>query len=269
MGIDWSPVADAIAKAETRGTVGVTILTSQGERWSHQGSRQFGLASTVKIPIMLEIFRQIDRGERALGDRHVLREEEKARGSGVMLHLEAGLDLSLYELLYLMISISDNTATNLLIQMAGMDAINATMQELGMSGTILGREMKGRPAIEGEQENLGTTDDFVRLIGAILDGSAASTDSCAAMRGILEKQQCSTRISRYLPVDESIVWGSKPGSVTGVTTDAGYVTTPNGTLQIAVFCENMPDQHLGEYAIGDITRTALVATGLVEPLFTS
>lgn len=269
MVVNWSPVADIVTQTETRGTVGVTILTPQGERWSHQGSRKFRVASTVKIPIMLEIFRQIDRGERALTDRHTLLEEEKAMGSGVMLHLNAGLDLTIHELLYLMISISDNTATNLLIRKAGMPAVNATMQELNMTGTNLGREMKGRPAIAGEQENFGTTDDYVAVVGAILDGSAASSDSCAAMRALLEKQQCTTRIARYLPIDERIRWGSKPGSITGVTTDAGYISTPDGTLIISVFCEGMPDQHVGELSIGEITRAALQVTGLVEPLYTS
>ena len=218
---------------------------------------------------MIEIYRQIDRGERALTDAYVVNDADRAVGSGIMLGLHNGATLNLEDLVYLMISISDNTATNVLIDYAGMDAVNATMQELGMTRSTLGRKMKGRPAQGDEQENWATSDDYITVLQAILERKAASPESCDRMIAMLEKQSSTRRISRYLPVQEGIRWGSKTGSVLGVTNDVGFVTTARGTLLISVFCEALPDQHVGEKVIGDISRAAMKATGVVEPLYTS
>lgn len=268
--INWDDVGNIIRRAEeSGGVIGATIVAPAGDRFSHNGERKFGAASTVKIPLMIELFRQIDRGERTLDDEYVLKADDIAIGSGVMLHLHHGMTFTLNDLIYLMISISDNTATNILIDMAGMDHVNETMRSLGMLNSNLGRKMKGRPAQAGEQENWATPDDYAAAIAALVEGRAASTDSCEKMLAMLQKQQNSRRISRYLPEREDIRWGSKTGSVKGVTNDAGFITTPKGTLIISVYCESLPDQHIGEQAIGDISRAAMVATGVAEPLWTS
>jgi beta-lactamase class A len=268
--INWDDIAKVIRSTEeTGGAVGATVVAPTGDRFSYNGDRKFGAASTVKIPLMIEIFRQIDRGERKLDDEYVLRAEDIAVGSGVMLHLHHGMTFTLNDLIYLMISISDNTATNILVDMAGMDAVNETIRSLGMGNSNLGRKMKGRPAQAGEQENWATPNDYAKAVEALLDSTAASADSCRKMLAMLETQQNSRRISRYLPEREDIRWGSKTGSVKGVTNDVGFITSPAGTLIVSVYCEGLPDQHLGEKAIGDISRAAMVATGIAEPLWTS
>ena len=266
---DWSQVEAVVANASESGTVGVTIIGPDGDRWSHLGSRKFSAASTVKIPIMIEIFRQIDAGKRALDDRYTITEADQTGGSGVMGHLHDGMEFTVNDLIYLMISISDNRATNILIRMADMDAVNRTMRDLGMANSVLGREMKGRLAIANESENWATPSDYADVIRAILDGEAASRTSCDAMIAMLGKQQNSRRISRYLPQSNSIRWGSKTGSNAGVTNDAGFIIGPNGRLIVSVYCENFPDQHVGEQVIGDISRAAMAATGVAGPLYTS
>ena len=269
MATNWSMIEDVVAQASESGTVGVSLIGPDGASWSHHGDRKFGAASTVKIPIMVELFRQIDAGKRSLDDRHVTSEADMTPGSGVLLNMHQGIELTLNDLIYLMISISDNMATNILIRMAGMDAVNRAMRDLGMRNSLLGREMKGRPATAGEQENLATPNDYAVAIRAILDGEAASRASCDAMMAMLEKQQNGRRIARYLPQHSAIRWGSKTGSITGVTNDAGFILAPNGRLIVAVYCENFPDQHVGEQVIGDISRAAMAATGIVGPLYTS
>jgi beta-lactamase class A len=266
---NWTMVEEVVAAASEQGTVGVSILGPTGETWSHHGDRKFGAASTVKIPIMAEIYRQIDAGERALDDIHVYTEADTTMGSGVMLHLHTGLEFTLNDLIYLMISISDNIATNILIRMAGMENVNRTMARLGMRNSILGREMKGRPATKGEQEHWATPNDYVAAVRAILDGEAASRASCDKMAAMLETQQNGRRIARYLPQAAAIRWGSKTGSVAGVTNDVGFVEGPNGRMIIAVYCENFPDQHVGEQVIGDVARAAMAVTGVAGPLYTS
>jgi beta-lactamase class A len=117
--------------------------------------------------------------------------------------------------------------------------------------------------VAGETENWATPDDYTVVLQAILDHEAASAESCDAMVAMLEKQQNSRRIARYLPQSEEIRWGTKTGSIAGVTNDAGFVITPKGRLIIAVFCEGMDDQHLGEQTIGDVSRAAFDATGIL------
>ncbi len=84
---------------------------------------------------------------------------------------------------------------------------------------------------------------------------------------MLEKQQCTNRVSRYL--SPATRWGSKTGQIEGVTKDVGFVVTERGSLVISAFCEDLPDRHVGDQFIGDITRAALKVTGIVEPLETS
>jgi beta-lactamase class A len=218
---------------------------------------------------MVEIYRQIDAGQRALADLYQLEDSDRGEGSGVLRHLRTGIELSLADLLYLMMSISDNVATNILIRMAGMDAINRTMADLGMSNSNLSRFMVGRPARADETENLATPNDYAGAMAKILSHEAASTDSCVAMVELLSKQQNHRRLSRYLPRSESVRWGSKTGTSAGNVNDVGYITGPNGQLIIAVYTENYVDVHTAEQVIGQVARAALLDSGVAGPSFTS
>ena len=162
----------------------------------------------------------------------------------------------------LMIAISDNTATNILIDLAGMDRINDTMRSLGMVGSILGRPMVGRLAIEGEQENLATPDDYARAVGAIVGGSAASKEACRAMMVALERQQNHRRIGRHVPGESGYRWGSKTGTNTGIVNDVGYVAAPVGTMCIAVYCRGVESEVDGEEIIAEVARAAMRAAGV-------
>lgn len=259
---DWTILSTRMDDLAGHGDIGISVVSPCGETWSRQGDVAFPSASTAKIPIMIEIHRMLDRQQMAIGDEHVLASDEKSNGSGVLRHLHSGLVLSVADLLYLMISISDNTATNILIKLAGMDRINATMRELGMRTSILGRLMVGRLAIAGEQENLASANDYVRALGAIVDGSAACAAACSAMLATLELQQNKHRIGRYVPAQEGFRWGSKTGTNPGVVNDVGFVTGPTGTMLIAIYCRNVDSEVLGEQLIADATLAAMRATGL-------
>jgi beta-lactamase class A len=208
---------------------------------------------------MAELFRQIDIGARSLSELYVLSDADKAPGSGVMTHLHSGMQFTIADLAYLMMSISDNTATNVFIEMLGMPAIGATMQRLAMSNSTIGRKMLGRKAQGDEKENWATPRDYAGAIEVILEKRAASTTSCDAMIALLEKQQNDRRIARCLPKASRPRWGSKTGSVEGVCNDVGFVMSESGPVILSVFCENPPDQHSGEAIIGDISRAALEA----------
>jgi len=251
-------VSDLIARAEAGGAIiGVSAVLATGERFSHNGRRRFVAASTVKIAIMIELFRQIDTGHLLLNTRHTLRPEDKATGSGVVANLHDGIELTLGDLAYLMMSISDNSSTNMLIDHVGPERVNATMGDLGMAGSTLGRRMRGMQAEASEQENWAVPDDYSRAISALLDGSAASAASCAKMLELLEAQQNERRIARHLPQANRPRWGSKTGSLPGVTNDVGYVITEQGPVIMAIFCEDQPDPHDGEQIVGEIAHALL------------
>ncbi len=253
---DWSPLTAAIAAAEAAGaTVGAAVIAPDGTRFSHNGTRHFRAASTVKIAIMIELFRQIDAGRHTLDQPHTLTAAEKANGSGVLLHLHDGLVLTVADIAYLMMSISDNAATNILIDLVGQDAVNATMRALGMQTSVLGRKMLSRPVAAGAVENWAAPDDYATVIAAILSGRAASPAGCAKMVTLLEQQQNPRRIARHLP--EGTRWGSKTGSLAGVVNDVGFIDTKAGPLCLALFCENPPDPHAGEAFLGGMARAAL------------
>lgn len=254
----WRGVLNAIQDAEEAGIdVGVAIHTPGAGSFAHRGDDVFLSASTIKIAIMIELFRRIDAGELSLDAPYTLRMEDKVPGSGVLQQLHDGIGLTLGDIVYLMMSISDNPATNILIDHLGIEGINATMRQLGLERSVLGRKMMGRPALETEQENLATPEEFARMVGAIIDGTAASELSCARMIGLLEMQQNTRRIGRFVP--EGTRWGSKTGSYDTVANDVGFVMLESGPLLISVFTANLPDMVHGEILISEIAREAIRA----------
>lgn len=251
-----STVESVIANAEAAGArVGLSAILPDGTRIGHREHEIFKSASCIKIAIMIELFRRIDAGDMSLADTYVLKQEDKVPGSGVLQELHAGIELTIRDVCYLMMSISDNPATNILIDYVGMDAVNATMRELGMKQSVLGRPMRGRPANDNEQENLATPAEFARLVNSILEGQAASAESCMAMIEMMKLQSNDKRIGRFVP--EGTEWGSKTGSYTTVVNDCGFIMTPDGPLVIAVFTEDVPDLVSGEIAIAEIARGLL------------
>ncbi len=262
---DWASVEDLARDAErTGGVVGIAVHDATRELFSRHGARRFRAASTIKVPIMIEAYRQSERGALSLDDRHELRDEDRVPGSGVLGHLHAGLDLTVADLLSLMIAVSDNSATNLIIDRVGLDPVNVTMQSLGMRDSILGRRILGHLPKAGDPENWATPGDFSRAIQAIVNGDAAGAESCARMLETLEQQGEVRRISRFLPAAPDIRWGTKPGDLPGVVNDVGFVASDRGTLSIAVFTENLPDLDSAERTIGEIARAALALTGIVS-----
>ncbi len=208
---------------------------------------------------MIELFRQIDAGDHSLSDSYRLRTEDQSAGSGVMQDLHEGMEFTLGDLVYLMISISDNSATNILIDLVGMDQVNATMRRLEMANSTLGRKMRGRERLAAEEENWATPEDYAAATASVLSNRAASTEACARMIALLEKQQNDRRIARYLPRTDGPRWGSKTGSLPGIVNDVGFIMTARGPLIISMFCEGQADVHRAEQIIGEVSRAALTA----------
>ena len=257
--VNWAGVEAVIRSVEETGTrAGVAAIAPSADRFRHNAAQRFVAASTIKIAIMIELYRQIDAGQHTLDERHLMRAADRANGSGVMLHLHEGMEFTLNDLCYLMMSISDNTATNMLMDIVGQDRVNAAMRALGVTESVLGRKM-GQYNLGPQHENYATPDEFADLIAAILGNRAAAPASCAAMVAVLEKQQNDRRIARHLPKQDGPRWGTKTGSMPAITNDAGFIMTERGPLIIAVYTANQPDRNLAESQIGAIARAALEA----------
>jgi beta-lactamase class A len=262
MTTQWNNLAEAVEACPFQ--AGVSLMTLDGDIWGHRENEQCSAASVIKIPLMVEIMRQVDSGKRNLDDIHVLLREDKAVGSGVLLEMHDGLEVTLHDLLYLMISISDNTATNILIDFAGMEETNQRMQSFGFNGTVLNRKMQGRSALPGQKENLVVPAECSQLIKLILTGKAASKDSCDVMVNLLKTQQNRRRLARPLTDQhEHIEFGSKTGSIAGVCNDAGFFRVGDRTVVLSVFLEQVTDGNEAEAFIGAISTAALKDAGML------
>ena len=111
-----------------------------GETLFHNENHIFPAASIVKVPILLEYLRQKEKGMLNPDDDVVLEEKDVVGGAGILLELHRGIGLTLQDLIHLMIVISDNTASNVMLDKAGMDEVNAFMRSLGLVDTVIGRK---------------------------------------------------------------------------------------------------------------------------------
>ncbi len=259
---NWTRLENAVNEAPFQ--IGVSLSTLDGVSWGYRSDTLCQAASVIKIMIMVEIMHLVDAGLRNLTDMHVIKSDDKTPGSGVLLDLHDGLELTLQDMLHLMMVISDNTATNLLIDFAGIDAINRRMSEWGITGSVLNRKMQGHPAGPGQKENFLVPCECSRLLRMLLAGEAASSQSCEFMVGLLRKQRNRRRLARPLNgKHEHIEFGGKPGTIKGVCNDAGFFRTGERTIILSVFLERVTDNHAAEATIGGIARAALEDAGFL------
>ena len=249
----WAAGDDLLRDAP--GSWAVAVADAGGDLlWGHDPDRQFKAASTIKIAILIALFRAIDAGSLTLGERRTLQAGDKVPGSGVLKGLDEGLPLTLHDLAHLMIAISDNSASNMLIDAVGLNAVNVASSDLGANGTVLGRRFYGRAALPGEPENLTTARDLTRLLAAILGNRAASPASCAAMLDYLRGQTHLDRLARRLP--EALSYAGKTGSLTGTALDAGIIFAPARPLIVAAIAADLPEPYAAEETMGQLALAA-------------
>src|SRR3712207_5016623 len=159
--------------AEFAGTGGIAAKhLGTGEEIRINADDLTATASTIKVPILIELFRQVEAGEVRLEDRLAVNEAIRAPGSGVLRELSLGVELTVRDHATLMIVVSDNTSTNLLIDLVGRERVNQTMAEFGFRQTRL-RQRLDFPAIGPDARNLaGTTPGE---LAAIMEALATGT----------------------------------------------------------------------------------------------
>ncbi len=209
----------ATIAASADGVVGYVVVDLiSGERFTRLEREQFPTASTIKLAVLYELLKQADDGKVSL-DEAVPLDRTRAVAGGLLYELTRP-SLSPRDLAVAMILQSDNTATNVLIDRVGMAAVNARMQTLGLTGTLLRRHMIDTDAARRGDENVATPADLARLLQVFHAGEGLSPASKAAALEILKKFK-RTPVRSGVPDDTPVA--SKNGELDGVRADAGIV----------------------------------------------
>lgn len=236
----------------SRGVVGLTAfdLTS-GERFAVNENVVFPQASAIKVAILMEVFKQAHEGKFKLTDTRRIQREDKTGGSGILAELGDGtVEMTLHDLCVLMIVLSDNTATNMLLDLVGRENINRTLASLGLKETKVQRRMMDMEAAKRGQENLSTPAEAARIMEILYKGEFVSRSICDEILGILKKGKA-TNLKAGLP--EEIVVASKPGSIPGVTTEWAIVYAKKRPYIVTVMEKN--GQGDAPTLIKEISRT--------------
>lgn len=227
-----------------------------GESFSHQADLPMPTASLIKLPVMIEAYRQAAEGKVELTERLTLREEDKVPGSGILTtHFSAGLQLPLRDAVRLMMAYSDNTATNLVVTKVGLASVNATMEPLELPHTkihslVFRRETSILPE-RSKEFGLGSTSarDMVRLLELLWNGKLGDEAATKAMLAHLKACE-DKRLSRHLP--SKIAVYQKTGSVNAVRTVAGILDLTSGPVAICVLTSENKDQRWSADNAGEV-----------------
>jgi beta-lactamase class A len=240
---------------EYDGILGVAIRDLQtGEELLVNGQSTFPTGSSIKIPILIELHRQAASGELQLTDRLPVAKKDQVGGSGILFHFSPETSqLSLEDLSVLMIALSDNTATNLLIERLGMGRINQTLKELGLGAIRLQRKMIDLAAMARGEENLSTPREAARLMELLAHGKVISSEVSAGVLRTLRIPKASP-IPQLLP--SSVLIANKPGGVEGAACDWALVEVPHRPYTIAVMTTFNGERAGADETIARISRLA-------------
>lgn len=273
---------DEAVQREIRGCEGTVCLYARnlgtGAAYGVRENERVRTASTIKLPIMAATFAKVRAGEAKWDEPILLRDEDKVSGSGVLHEFSGGLKLPLRDLVHLMIVVSDNTATNLVLDRISADAVNEYLDKLGLKETRSLRKVRGdgtqlkapsgwsKAGLVEENKKYGlgvsTAREMVELLAKLDRGEVGAAEDSREMLAILERQQFKDGIGRKL---ERYKVASKSGSLDALRSDVGIVTTPKGKVAMAVTVDGLKEVDYTEDNAGLllIARLApLLVTGL-------
>jgi beta-lactamase class A len=216
------------------GVMGIEVLDlTDSSRIGVNQNLVFPQGSAIKIPILLELFRRADHDPALLRTRHSISEATRTGGSGVLQFFsDGGSELSSEDLAVLMITLSDNGATNILIDALGMDSVNSTMSSLGLKQTKLQRRMISPASSARGEENISTPAEAAEVMARLSRCDLPlSKSACERVRELLELPK-SEPVRSVIPDDIPVA--SKPGGIVGVATSWALVELPDHPFVITV-----------------------------------
>ena len=227
---------------------------------------EFHAASTMKVPVMIELYKQQNQGLINLSDSIVLVNEFKSIVDGSPYKMDIGDDSddviyskigtkqTLYDLMVPMITVSSNLATNVLIGIVDAKKTTQTMRDLGAKKINVLRGVEDIKAYEQGLSNSTTARDLMVIMKAIANSKAGTKADCEAMLSILKDQQWNDMIPKYLP--DNVEVAHKTGSITGVHHDAAIVYPPNGKDYVLVLLsKNLKDFDEGTDKLARISES--------------
>jgi beta-lactamase class A len=244
----------AIAE-NSEAVVGIAIKNlATGEKFFVNENEIFPQASSIKIHILAELYHQAEQGKFRLTDIVPLPAAVRVGGSGILNELgESGVSMSLRDYAVLMVVLSDNTATNLLIKQVGMDNVNKFLQSNGAAKTRLQRQMMDVKAAAEGRENIGTPKEVLMILEKMYRGEIVSKNASEEMIKILQKPKDGP-IRAGVPADVEIA--NKEGDVEGVRCDVGIVYLPKAPYAICVMTKLLAHDSDGPRIITEIARLA-------------
>ena len=235
-----------------------TSLFINADEWFHA-------ASTMKTPVLIEVYRQALEGRFDLDDTIPVKNEFTSiadgsiyelsidRDGGDALYEHLGSEMKIRELVYSMIVRSGNLATNLVIEQVGADSVNHTMREIGADGIRVLRGVEDMPAFEAGMNNETTARGLAVMYQRLAEGAILDDDSRNEVISILKDQHYRDMIPAGLP--ESVEIAHKTGSITGITHDSGIVFLPDGRRYVlVVLSKNLPEHVVGHQTGSEISR---------------
>ena len=254
----------------TGADVAVALRTFDGKtEWFFRADESLHAASTMKVPVMIELFHQIRQGKLRLDDPLPIKNEfrsivdgsvyalDPAEDSETALYKALGQTRTLSELCDLMITISSNLATNLVIEKLGVENIRATVHSLGADGMRVLRGVEDNKAYEKGLNNTTTARGLLLLLEAIAKGKAVDQDASRKMIEILERQTFHEGIPAGLPSGMRVA--HKTGEITKIHHDAAIVYAPRPFV-LVILVQGIADTKQSAALIADSTRELYQAT---------
>ena len=245
---------------EVDGTWSVVLndITHQ-KQWKINEHDLHYAASIIKVPIMATVFSLADKGQLSMSEKIIMKPEDQVGGSGVLQHLTPNEKISIADLTILMIIQSDNTATNMLIDVVGVENIQQTMEHIGMEKSTFYNKLMIVPA-DLEGSNKITANDMSIMLNQMLLGKISSYYACEKMIDMMKKQQIHyltknlpNHSSEYIGTERKWQFASKTGNVTGTKHDMGILYV-NGKIMTVTVLSSQCDKEVALETLSNIGR---------------
>ena len=248
---EWKKKIEKII-SQVEGNVCINFYDlNKNNGFSVNGDKKVLSASMIKLLILAELMKKIFENKFSLSDTVMMANFMKIGGDGVLKELNTGHHFTLKELATLMIIVSDNQATNILIDFLGMENINQLGKELDLKETFLGRKMIDAEARKKGYDNYTCADDISLLLKLIYQEKLINKEASQLMLDILLRQQQGERLQRYLPSDIKIA--HKCGDLDNLENDGGIIWLGDRAYILVVLTNGMPNLQCKQ-TIGKISK---------------
>jgi len=227
---------------------------TNGEHYFLHEDEVFAQASSIKITVLANLYLQAQEGKLKLTDLYAVQSSDLVPDSDIMNGLTPGVTrVTLRDLATMMVAVSDNSATNVLIDRVGMQNVNAMLDSLGLTHTRLRRKMMDLEAAKQGRENISSPREMMTLLDAIYHGKVLNKQSTDDFFKMLSTNK-SSFIPRDLPPDLKIA--NKPGELEAVRNDSGVVFVEGRPYVICVMTAFLRNERQGEEAISKVSLEA-------------